>query len=346
MDTLTILKQLEKVATKCDVNLNDKVDRDDKFRPLHGGSTIVYRGILQPKGKIVAIKSLRLSPYGEEMAIDNIVDRVLCWSKLRHINIVLVLGVVTKFDYSVSMVCEWVPNGNAHDYVQNKDIDPRPLVSRLVYYAHGLQYLHSRSIVHGDLRGKNVLISQDGHALLADYGLIAVLDSSFSMTAATPIHPTVRWMAPEQINGYGNATSQGDIWAFAMTALELFTREVPYNDIRDTRSVIHHVLKDSPGRPSSESTCNRMTDGWWGICKLCWERNELRRPSISGILDKITEVCLIYFSVFRTQPGRNRVHLLTGGNCPCTHAVFLPFLFWLRVSVSFISLHPIHDWHG
>ncbi|KAG6329484.1 hypothetical protein ID866_9605, partial [Astraeus odoratus] len=220
--------------------------------------------------------------------VQNIVDRILCWSRLQHNNIVLVLGVVTKFDYSVSIVCEWVPNGNAHDYVQDKDIDPRPLLRDI---ARGLQYLHNRSdpIVHGDLRGKNVLISQDGHALLADYGLIAVIDSSFSMTAATPIHPTVRWMAPEQINGYGKATTQGDIWAFAMTTLELFTREVPYNGIRDTRSVIHHVLRETPSRPSSESTCNRMTDGWWGICELCWERNESLRPSILGILNKIME---------------------------------------------------------
>ena len=51
------------------------------------------------------------------------------WSKLRHKNIVCLLGITTTFDFTVSIVSEWMGKGNAHDYVQDESIDPRPLVS-------------------------------------------------------------------------------------------------------------------------------------------------------------------------------------------------------------------------
>jgi len=50
------------------------------------------------------------------------------WSKLDHENVLPLLGITTAFDHTVSMVSLWMEAGNAFDYVQNKDIDPRPLV--------------------------------------------------------------------------------------------------------------------------------------------------------------------------------------------------------------------------
>ncbi|KIM60709.1 hypothetical protein SCLCIDRAFT_123554, partial [Scleroderma citrinum Foug A] len=92
------------------------------------------------------------------------------WSKLDHINVLSVLGFTDKFDQTISIVTPWMEMGNAHDYVQNVDVDPCPL---LVGIAAGLQYLHSyepHPIYHGDLKGVNVLISDDGCPLLADFG--------------------------------------------------------------------------------------------------------------------------------------------------------------------------------
>lgn len=51
------------------------------------------------------------------------------WSKLHHENIVSLLGFTTILDASVSLVSPWQEKGNAHDYVQDRGVDPRPLVS-------------------------------------------------------------------------------------------------------------------------------------------------------------------------------------------------------------------------
>ena len=53
---------------------------------------------------------------------------VHAWSKLSHKNILPLLGITTDFDWTVSIVSAWMDNGNAHQYVQNDTVDPRPLV--------------------------------------------------------------------------------------------------------------------------------------------------------------------------------------------------------------------------
>ncbi|KAI6006155.1 hypothetical protein EDC04DRAFT_2783590, partial [Pisolithus marmoratus] len=103
-----------------------------------------------------------------------VLREVYLWSKLRHENIVPLLGISTEFDLTISIISEWIPLDNAHDYVQNIVNDPRPLVSqvyvvrftllgfpvKLEGIASGLYYLHSHELgpmVHGDLTGVSIL---------------------------------------------------------------------------------------------------------------------------------------------------------------------------------------------
>ena len=51
------------------------------------------------------------------------------WSKLRHPNVLPLLGITTKFEFTVSIVSPWMRRGNARDYVRNRAVDPCPLVS-------------------------------------------------------------------------------------------------------------------------------------------------------------------------------------------------------------------------
>jgi hypothetical protein len=66
---LETLEHISARAATSDIDLNVRVDRDEVFRPLHGGSAIVYLGTLRPQGRRVVVKSLRLSPSGDTVAI-------------------------------------------------------------------------------------------------------------------------------------------------------------------------------------------------------------------------------------------------------------------------------------
>ncbi|KIO04997.1 hypothetical protein M404DRAFT_45203, partial [Pisolithus tinctorius Marx 270] len=163
-----------------------------------------------------------------------ILGEACAWSKLKHPNILGLLGITVDFDLAVSIVTNWVERGNANHYVQERDNDPRPLVKDI---ALGLRYLHSRPggpIVHGSLRGENVLITDDGRAVLTDFGLSFLYNSAFAMTTSPLAGGTLRWMAPELVSVMPaedpQPTVEGDIWALGMTALELFTRKLPYHN--------------------------------------------------------------------------------------------------------------------
>ena len=70
---------------------------------------------------------------------------------------------------------------------------------------------------------------------------------------------------------------------------ELFTRALPFDSIRSSEVLERRIWQGPPDRPSGETTCQRLTDGWWRICLLCWSREPHQRPSIDEVLGMIEE---------------------------------------------------------
>ncbi|KAG6327079.1 hypothetical protein ID866_12009 [Astraeus odoratus] len=114
-------------------------------------------------------------------------------------------------------------------------------------------------------------------------------------------------MAPEGFEDVGNdsTTPERDVWAFGMTALELFTRKHPFSDIRAPAAVMRRILLGPDiERPNDESTHSRLEDGWWMICRSCWERNPSLRPNISDISSKIKLLVRSDNFLFHHSPTR------------------------------------------
>ncbi|KAG6330269.1 hypothetical protein ID866_8820 [Astraeus odoratus] len=72
-----------------------------------------------------------------------------------------------------------------------------------------------------------------------------------------------------------------------MTALELFTRQPPFYELKAITAVIHRIMHSTPDRPSKESTLCRMTDEWWEICASCWKHDPASRPRMVDIVAMI-----------------------------------------------------------
>jgi len=189
---------------------------------------------------------------------------VIVWKSLQHPNIVPFLGVPTKTPPPFEIVCEWMENSRITEYVRkDPKVDRINLVSgftsaattsferqilQLWDVADGLHYLHSRNVIHGDLRGvsdsilhsrfcrsqilistnskANILIDKDGHARLTDFGLTSIIRGEYSVCSPQESGEasTTTWAAPEILRG-GPATKEGDVFTFAMVAVEVRTRE-------------------------------------------------------------------------------------------------------------------------
>ncbi|KZS87114.1 kinase-like protein, partial [Sistotremastrum niveocremeum HHB9708] len=119
-----------------------------------------------------------------------------------------------------SIVSPWMKNGRVTEYIQeNPHVE---VIQLLAGVANGLLFLHSLQIVHRDLKPDNILISDEGSALLADFGLARLSEADPWLSS---LHSnggdaggTTRWMAPElcpddDMEPATKSTTETDIWA-------------------------------------------------------------------------------------------------------------------------------------
>ncbi|KAL4077405.1 kinase-like domain-containing protein, partial [Scleroderma citrinum] len=205
------------------------------------------------------------------------------WSLLNNENIHPFLGIVTTFDESVSTVAEWVDGKDAYTYVQDPKADPSSLLLGL---ARALHYLHSHphgQIIHGDVQGSNVLVADNNRAWLTNFSCSVM--RSVNMTLIPCNVGDFRWRAPEHVKAGVGISAAGDVWAFGMTILELFSANPPFQGEPSEPSLCDRIQQGLlPQRPT------RMTDKWWKLCTSCWKLDATSRPSMSTLVGKTKEI--------------------------------------------------------
>ncbi|KAJ6482887.1 kinase-like domain-containing protein [Mycena vitilis] len=152
-------------------------------------------------------------------------------------------------------------------------------VDKLLYeIAQGLLYLHSRSIVHGDLRGSNILINEDWSACLTDFGLSIFSDATSTMS--TNRGGSIYWMAPELLDPdrFGNKfgrTPASDVYAFGCVCLELYTGRPPFSNLLEPAALMKVLNGKRPERPPGPPV---MSDALWKNISAYWAEKPTARP--------------------------------------------------------------------
>ncbi|KAG6818747.1 hypothetical protein H0H93_002155 [Arthromyces matolae] len=265
---------------------------------VHGGQfTEIYRGDFQ--GQVVCIKAIRLFQRDQvEHTLKKFAKEVILWGQLQHSNILPMFGVFRLTSKTrISFVCPWMENGNITTYLTNKPNSLRQLLALDV--ASGLQYLHSINIVHGNLRGANILIDNDGRARLSDFGISSAFDTDIlqwtSQSSGASQGGSVRWQAPELFQDTDRPvdnTQQSDAYALACVFYEIFTDNMPLIDIKDravTKSVQSGVRPKRP-EPSSPSWTRGLNDVIWALMERCWNEKPNKRPSSGDVMRKLQEI--------------------------------------------------------
>ncbi|CAE6353278.1 unnamed protein product [Rhizoctonia solani] len=124
---------------------------------------------------------------------------------------------MVEFQDQIAMVSPWMKYGDLRGYLkQNPEADRCQLSYEI---CDGLVYLHNMNIVHGDLKGANVLVSESGNAMLSDFGNSLIEGKTVGFTATTRSTAySSRWAAPEILEG-APVSYQADIFALGMTLL-------------------------------------------------------------------------------------------------------------------------------
>ncbi|KAF9477392.1 kinase-like protein [Pholiota conissans] len=194
-----------------------------------------------------------------------------------------------------AMVMQWYANGSAADYLANKNPNADRL-GLILDVARGLEYLHTHQppIVHADLKGNNVLITDDGTAALCDFGLSQVVEDLGRPAGLTMSNPSVgplRWQAPELSCDDEPTKPTSDVWSFGCTAFELLTSRIPYpHRARDAQ-----VMRDMQNfvKPSGPADAALRTFGprVGALLDWCWSFDPFERPSMTQVRVELESIC-------------------------------------------------------
>ncbi|XP_021747486.1 serine/threonine-protein kinase STY8-like [Chenopodium quinoa] len=312
---LQLEKELNKVWSKrLDTN-RPKEEWEIDFSKLelkhlvaHGTYGSVYRGTYDNQD--VAVKLLDWGEDGMATAADSASLRaafqqeVVVWQKLHHPNVTKFVGASMgtsnlklpeknssqKAPRSLSsrvccVVVEYIPGGTLKQFLirnRRKKLAFKVVIQLALDLARGLSYLHSKKIVHRDVKTENMLLDYEKTVKIADFGVARVeAQNPSDMTGATG---TYGYMAPEVLDGQPY-DHKCDVYSYGICIWEIYCCAMPYAEL--SFSEVSSAIVARNLRPQIPRCCpNSLAN----IMKRCWDAIPEQRPEMDEVVRMLEAV--------------------------------------------------------
>ncbi|KAJ6810455.1 serine/threonine-protein kinase HT1-like [Iris pallida] len=264
----------------------------------------VHRGIYD--GQDVAVKLLDWGEEGTRTEAEIAYLRsafsqeVAVWHKLEHPNVTKFIGAtVGATGLSIqtengllpmpSNVCcvvvEYLQGGALKTYLiknRRRKLAFKVVVQLALDLARGLSYLHSKKIVHRDVKTENMLLDKTRTVKIADFGVARVeAQNPNDMTGETG---TLGYMAPEVLNG-NPYNRKCDVYSYGICLWEIYCCDMPYADLtfsEVTSAVVRQNLRPEIPRCCPSSLANVM--------KRCWDAHPDKRPEMDEVVKMLEAI--------------------------------------------------------
>ncbi|XP_030251779.1 misshapen-like kinase 1 isoform X3 [Sparus aurata] len=246
----------------------------------------VYKGRHVKTGQLAAIKVMEVTEEEEE-EIKLEINMLKSYS--HHRNIATYYGAFIKKgpagqDHQLWLVMEYCGAGSVTDLV--KKTKGNCLKEDWIAYIcrevlRGLSHLHSHHVIHRDIKGQNVLLTENAEVKLVDFGVSAQLDKTIGRR--NTFIGTPYWMAPEVIacdeNPEATYDYRSDLWSLGITALEMAEGAPPLCDMHPMRALFL-IPRNPPPKLKSKKWSKRFLS----FVDRCLVKNHLHRPATDALL--------------------------------------------------------------
>ncbi|KAK4263602.1 hypothetical protein QN277_028991 [Acacia crassicarpa] len=260
-----------------------------------GGFGAVYYAEL--RGEKAAIKKMESQKSREFLAELKVLTHVY------HLNLVRLIGYCVKKD-SLFLVYEYIDNGNLSQHLRDAGREPLPWSIRVqiaLDSARGLEYIHEHTVpvyIHRDIKSANILINQNFHAKVADFGLTRLAEVGSSAHPTDNLVGTFGYMPPEY--AYGSVSPKIDVFAFGVVLYELISAKealLRAGESDSDRKGLVSLFEEALEKPNPKEHLQKLVDPRLGdqytidsvykiaqLAKVCTDGDPDRRPSMRSVV--------------------------------------------------------------
>ncbi len=247
-----------------------------------GGMSVVYKAKCRVLNRYVAIKILRNELTTDADFVEKFKQESLSAASLNHPNIVNIYDTGIEDDIYY-IVMEYIKGVTLKDYITQKgNLSEDETINISLQVAEALKHAHANKIIHRDIKPHNIIITDEGVAKVADFG-IAKAASSSTINNTSNVIGSVHYFSPEQARG-GYVDEKSDIYSLGVVMYEMVTGVVPF-DADNHISVAMKHIQDPVIPPSQKISYITVSKGLEAVILKCLEKHQsYRYQNVSELL--------------------------------------------------------------
>ncbi|XP_065848345.1 LEAF RUST 10 DISEASE-RESISTANCEUS RECEPTOR-LIKE PROTEIN KINASE-like 1.4 isoform X3 [Euphorbia lathyris] len=282
------------------------VEATDNFNPSKelgdGGFGTVYYGILND-GRVVAVKRL----YDNNIKrAEQFMNEVEILTRLRHKNLVTLYGCTSRRSQELLLVYEYIPNGTVADHLHGNRtksslLSWRVRLSIAIETADALAYLHTSDVIHRDVKTNNILLDNNFHVKVADFGLSRLFPNDVSHVSTAP-QGTPGYVDPEYYQCY-QLTDKSDVYSFGVVLVELLSSLQAVDTNRNrldinlanmaVTKIQNHLLKELVDPLlgfENDNEVRKMTTSVAELAFRCLQQERDMRPNMTEVMEGLKKI--------------------------------------------------------
>ena len=266
-----------------------------------GGMARVYQGIDTSLDRYVAIKVIDTPHLAEEEYIKRFRREAQVIAQLNHPNVVQVYHYGEADDY-LYIAMQYIQGADLEfilsDYHKDGEfLSPDEVVKVIRDISSALDYIHSKGVIHRDVKPSNVLLTRDGQAILSDFGLALLTD----VGTLGEIFGSPEYISPEQAISSANAGPKSDQYSLGVIAYEMLTGRRPFKSSEPLDLAMQHVTEPPPNPRELRPEITPEVEA--AILRALSKKPEDRYPSCSSFVETLAEALeTMSFDIVSTPP--------------------------------------------